>query len=58
MNTAFIIGNGPTRLDVNPINQASVFSFVVPVFPAIFRFNSFNFLPVPLLITPSSKDVI
>ena len=28
-----------TKLDVKPINQVSVFLFVVPVFPAIFKLN-------------------
>ena len=28
-----------TKFEVKPINQASVLSFVVPVFPAKFNFN-------------------
>ena len=47
-----------TKFDVKPMNQASVFSLVVPVFPAKFNSNLFNFFPVPLFITPSRRDVI
>jgi len=37
-----------TSLDVKPINQVSVFLFVVPVLPAIFKFRFLNFFAVPL----------
>jgi len=33
---------------LKPLNQASFWSLVVPVLPAIFKFKSFNFLAVPL----------
>ena len=36
-----------TNFDVKPINHVSVLLFVVPVFPAMFKFKFFNFLPVP-----------
>ena len=32
-----------TKFEVNPMNHASVLSFVVPVFPARLRPNFFNF---------------
>ena len=51
-------GKGITNFDVKPKNQASIFSFVVPVLPARFRFKFLSFLPVPLLITPSIIEVI
>ena len=47
-----------TKLDVNPINQVSVFLLVVPVFPASSKFKSLRPLAVPLLTTPSSIEVI
>ena len=40
------------------INQASLLSFVVPVFPAIGLLSEFILLPVPLLTTPSNIDTI
>ena len=46
------------KSEVNPINQASKFLFVVPVFPAIGTFKVLSFFPVPLLTTPSRIDVI
>ena len=47
-----------TKLELYPINQASKLLLVVPVLPAIGTFKSFNFFPVPLVITPFKIDVI
>ena len=46
------------KFEVDPINHASKLSLVVPVLPAMGRLSFFNFFPVPLVITPSSIEVI
>ena len=51
--------NTPTTKSLeNPMNQASVFALVVPVFPAKFLFKDFITTPVPLSTAPFSIDVI
>ena len=47
-----------TKFELYPINQASKFLFVVPVFPAKGTFRSLSFLPVPLVTTPFNIEVI